>query len=138
MPVGEGVVNAVDVKSSRVNITHRPIEAIGWGEMTMDFATAKGVDLAAFAKADNVHFLLEPAKKKDEWRIAAMCLRDAQEAHHDACMTAMHETAMKSTMAGKKKRGGTMKDAACALDAGHEGHGSKDQGAGRKGHDGHH
>ncbi|WP_395077088.1 copper-binding protein, partial [Hyphococcus sp.] len=47
MPMGEGVINALDVKKSTVNLTHKPIEAIGWPEMTMDFAVLKPVDLSA-------------------------------------------------------------------------------------------
>ncbi len=55
---GEGTVNAVDVDKGTVNITHEPIAAIGWPSMTMDFAVAEGIDLAALAAGAPVAFTL--------------------------------------------------------------------------------
>ncbi len=67
----EGVVNAVMPGERKVNVTHAPIPALGWPQMTMDFAVAPSVDLAAISDAQHVQFELE----KDEagtWRIASI------------------------------------------------------------------
>jgi Cu(I)/Ag(I) efflux system protein CusF len=37
----EGTVNSVDLGSGTVNITHEPVESIGWPRMTMDFKLAE-------------------------------------------------------------------------------------------------
>lgn len=95
LPMGEGVVNAVDVKDSTINITHKPIAALDWPEMTMDFAIMKPVDLSAFATGENVHFLLKDGKKKSH-AIAAMCSLDVDDGAHKACMGQMHKVAMKA------------------------------------------
>ena len=72
LPMGEGVINALDVQKSKVNVTHKPIESIGWPEMKMDFTVLKPIDLAAFATGERVHFLLK-AEKDKSYSIAAMC-----------------------------------------------------------------
>jgi len=96
MPMGEGVINAVDVKASKATIAHGPIAAIGCGKMTMAFAVEKSVDLAAFAVGDKVHFLLKeaPSKKAKTYSVAAMCATDAAKETHEACMGQMHKVAM--------------------------------------------
>lgn len=129
MPMGEGVVNAVNVKKSQINISHGPIKAIGWGEMTMDFSAAKKIDLSGFAAGEKVHFLLEEKKKK--WTIAAICSMDVEDGAHEACMQSMHKAAMKIA----EKSGAPM----CKMHgkehgAGHEGRGAKSE----AGHEGHH
>lgn len=93
LPMGEGVINALDVQKSKVNVTHKPIESIGWPEMKMDFAVLKPIDLSAFATGERVHFLLK-AEKDKSYSIAAMCSLDVEAATHEACMTHMHKTAM--------------------------------------------
>ncbi len=105
-PMGEGVINALDVKKSTVNLTHKPIEAIGWPEMTMDFAVLKPVDLSAFGESENVHFLLKQEKDKS-YAITAMCSLDVDDGAHEACMAQMSKVAM--TAAAEK-------DASCAVD----------------------
>lgn len=96
MPMGEGVINAVDVKGAKATIAHGPIAAIGWDKMTMTFAVEKPVDLSAFAAGDNVHFLLkeEASKKAKTYSVAAMCATDAAKETHEACMGQMHKVAM--------------------------------------------
>lgn len=94
LPMGEGVVTAVDVAKSKVKISHQRIAAIGWSAMTMEFGALKPVDLAAFAVGDKVHFLLA-AQKDKSWRIAALCALDAGKSAHEACMKSMHKAAMK-------------------------------------------
>lgn len=72
MAHGFGVVNAVDVEARKVNLTHDPIDKIGWGKMTMDFKAGDKVDLAKFEKDDNVHFMLEKGED-GAYVVAMMC-----------------------------------------------------------------
>lgn len=55
---GTGTINSVDAAAKTVNVTHKPIPAIGWPAMTMDFAVAEGVDLAALEAGAPVSFTL--------------------------------------------------------------------------------
>jgi len=41
----KGVINAVEVNSRTLNVTHEPIPELSWPTMTMDFPVAKGVKL---------------------------------------------------------------------------------------------
>ena len=90
LPMGEGVIKTLDVKNATLNLTHKPIAALGWGEMTMDFSVEKIVDLAAFYQGEKVHFMLKPAKDKS-WSIAMMCSLEVDDSAHDACMMKMTE-----------------------------------------------
>jgi len=56
---GMGKVNSVDAKAHKLNITHQPIEVLGWPEMTMDFQLADGVDITAVKVGQQVHFTLK-------------------------------------------------------------------------------
>ena len=131
LPMGDGVITAVDVAKARATITHKPIPALGWDETTMPFAVDKAVDLAAFAAGDRVHFLLAPEKKSKGQKIAAhnivsMCSPDAEAGAHEACMASMHKAAMKIA----SDEGQT-----CAMDGMDHGgmdHGSMDHGAKKK------
>lgn len=106
LPIGEGVISAIEVRKSKTTIEHEPIPALGWDKMTMGFSVGKGVDLAAFAAGDRVHFLLAPGKKAKSQDIVAMCDADAEAGAHEACMHAMHQTAMKiADAAGKPCEG---------------------------------
>lgn len=95
MPSGVGMINGLDIKKSKVNITHEPIISIGWPEMKMDFAVLKPIDLAAFSAGERVHFLLKSEKDKS-YSIAAMCSLDIEADAHEACMSHMHNVAMKT------------------------------------------
>lgn len=72
MAHGFGVVNAIDLEAKKVNLSHDPIEKIGWGKMTMEFKVGDRVDLAKFEKGDNVHFMLKKGED-DAYVIAMMC-----------------------------------------------------------------
>ena len=131
LPMGDGVITAVDVAKARATVNHKPIPALGWDEMTMSFAVDKAVDLSAFAAGDRVHFLLSPEKKSKGQKVAAqtivaMCAPDAEAGTHEACMASMHKAAMKiASDAGKP----------CAMDGMDHGamdHGSMDHGAKKK------
>ncbi len=90
LPMGEGVINALDVKNARLNLTHKPIEALQWDEMTMDFPVAKIVDLAAFYEGERVHFMLKP-ENGQSWSVAMMCSLEVDDGAHQACMKVMGE-----------------------------------------------
>lgn len=102
LPMGEGTVTALDVKASKATIDHTPIAVLNWDAMTMDFKTANGIDLSAFAAGERVHFLLTEDTKSKSYRIEAMCSLDAPKGLHDACMGKMHETAMALAAASGK------------------------------------
>lgn len=116
LPMGDGVLTAIDVAKARATIDHKPIPALGWDAMTMAFGVEKAVDLSAFAAGDRVHFLLAPEKKAKRRRIAAMCAADADAGAHEACMTAMHKAMKLASDAGKP----------CAMDG--MDHGAMDHG----------
>lgn len=132
MPMGEGVVDSIDVAKSKVKIAHKAIKSIDWTEMTMEFTVAKPVDLSAFAKNEKVHFLLKQEKDK-KYGIAMMCSIEAEQGAHEACMKAMHEEAMKLAAASglQCKMGVGAHDARSQ----HDGHGEKSE---PQNHDGHH
>jgi len=51
-----GTINSVDVKASKVNITHPDIPEIGWPTMTMDMDVVNGIDLTKIKSGAKVHF----------------------------------------------------------------------------------
>lgn len=56
---GQGLINSVDRPQGIVNMTHAPIPALSWPEMTMDLPVAEGVDLEAIRAGDAVRFRVE-------------------------------------------------------------------------------
>ena len=50
--------DAITPLETVLTITHDPIEAIGWPEMTTDFGLADGADIADVEKGDRVYFVL--------------------------------------------------------------------------------
>lgn len=121
MPMGEGTIEALDVRGAKAKIAHEPIAPLGWPAMTMDFAVDRSVDLSAFAPGERVHFTLAKGAGAD-YAIAAMCSRDVDAGLHEACMGRMQEDAARRAEAAGM---------ACGAGGGaHDGHGA--------GHDGHH
>ncbi len=57
--MGTGVINEVFPTERKLNLTHQPIAALGWPQMTMDFPVAETVDLSALKAGESVHFTLE-------------------------------------------------------------------------------
>ncbi|PIP00448.1 copper-binding protein [Pleomorphomonas carboxyditropha] len=51
-----GKVNAIDAAGRTVNLTHGPIEALGWPGMTMDFAVLPSIDLDALKPGETIAF----------------------------------------------------------------------------------
>ena len=62
---GSGIVEAVEVASRRIRISHGPIEALGWTAMTMEFDALPGVNLASINIGQNIHFSLSHSKVGD-------------------------------------------------------------------------
>lgn len=116
LPMGEGVINAIDVKNAKLNLTHKPIEALNWNEMTMDFSVEKIVDLAAFYQGENVHFMLKPAKN-NIWNIAMMCSLEADDGAHMVCMKTMSDEQARITAETDETCADTASDASA-----HHGH----------------
>ncbi|ADC62454.1 copper-binding protein [Allochromatium vinosum] len=56
---GQGLINSVDQAQGLVNITHEPIPALNWPEMTMDLPVAEGVDLETIQAGEAVRFRVE-------------------------------------------------------------------------------
>jgi Cu/Ag efflux protein CusF len=59
---GTGTVNAVMAAEREVNITHKPIPALGWPGMTMDFRLADAVSLEGIDAGAEVIFRLRPPR----------------------------------------------------------------------------
>jgi len=57
-PTGTATVNKVDPAQHKVNLSHDPIQTIGWPAMTMDFPVAPSVDLATVKPGGRVTFTL--------------------------------------------------------------------------------
>lgn len=62
---GIGVINSVSKLNRMVNLTHEPIAALNWPEMTMDLPVAKSVDIGSLQSGDKVkfHLMLNEHKK---------------------------------------------------------------------------
>ncbi|WP_096364412.1 efflux RND transporter periplasmic adaptor subunit [Thiohalobacter thiocyanaticus] len=75
---GMGTVQEVKADAGRLNITHQPIEALGWPGMTMDFRVAESVDLGAVEAGDEVHFVLTP-DGDGGYRIGELHVMEAQQ-----------------------------------------------------------
>ena len=56
---GTGIIKKIMTEDNKVNMTHAPIAALQWPEMTMDFIVADTVDLSSFDENDNVTFSLK-------------------------------------------------------------------------------
>lgn len=57
--MGVGVIHQVSKLNRMVNMTHEPIPALNWPEMTMDLPVAKSVDLGSIKAGEQVKFHLE-------------------------------------------------------------------------------
>lgn len=88
---GVGVVNSIDAEARKVNLTHEPVPAIGWGEMTMSFEAGRMVDLAKFKKGDRVQFALKQGRDKT-YRIMMMCETASEEVVEKLCMNGKEQS----------------------------------------------
>jgi Cu/Ag efflux protein CusF len=71
---GSGVLNVIKTEENKVNITHGPIPALKWPDMTMDFQTSENIDLSNakqgdeivfFFKQDGYNYVIEKIEAKD-------------------------------------------------------------------------
>jgi len=56
---GTGMIQAVMADKNKINMSHDPIPALKWPEMTMDFDVANIIDLSGFKPGDKVMFELK-------------------------------------------------------------------------------
>lgn len=54
-----GKINSIDIAKGTINITHDPVEALGWPKMTMGFPVEERVDLSSLKAGDTVSFALK-------------------------------------------------------------------------------
>jgi len=75
----EGTVNHVMAGHRMVNITHRPADAWGWPEMTMDFTIGEHVNVDSLKVGQLLHFEVSKVNS-DEYQVTAIhIMSDAQE-----------------------------------------------------------
>lgn len=74
--MGVGVLKKLMQEKGKVNMSHEPIEELGWPDMQMDFTIQDGVDLSKFKPNDEVEFHLK--KGVDGYEINSMQLKSAQ------------------------------------------------------------
>lgn len=79
--MGKGIINSVDLENRKINISHQPIPALKWPEMTMDIDVAEGVDLTALAPDQAIDFHIKLGKDK-VYRITKVM--EPKEGHHEA------------------------------------------------------
>jgi len=56
---GNGLVEAIDIESRRIRVSHGPIEVLGWTAMTMEFDVLPGVNLDIITIGQSIHFSLD-------------------------------------------------------------------------------
>lgn len=52
----EGVANSIDLQRGTINLTHGPVETLGWSGMTMDFAVKDKAILKGINPGQKVEF----------------------------------------------------------------------------------
>ncbi len=67
---GQGAVNSVDAKAGKVNLTHGPMESLGWSAMTMGFSVKDVALLEGIKPGMKVDFELE--KVDGKYRIVSI------------------------------------------------------------------
>lgn len=55
---GTGIVNIINQRANSLNISHEPIAALGWPEMTMDFELMPDIDLEQLTQGSRIDFTL--------------------------------------------------------------------------------
>jgi Cu(I)/Ag(I) efflux system membrane fusion protein len=60
-----GVVDAINLETRRVRVSHGPIEELGWAAMTMDFDITAGVTLEDLSVGQRIHFELGQSEVGD-------------------------------------------------------------------------
>ena len=65
------VINSVDANKRSVDITHEPVEALGWPKMTMDLPVTRRVDLSTLKSGAKVRIKLKQGRDQ-QFRIIAV------------------------------------------------------------------
>ena len=60
----KGVLNSIDSEAQTINVTHEPVESLGWPAMTMALPVTRRVDLSTVKPGDNVRFTLKQGRDK--------------------------------------------------------------------------
>lgn len=53
------VIHAIDADKGMINVTHEPVEALGWPKMTMDLPVTRRVDLSTVEPGSKVMLTLK-------------------------------------------------------------------------------
>ncbi|RIA56072.1 copper-binding protein [Dichotomicrobium thermohalophilum] len=65
------VIHAIDADAGMINVTHEPVEALGWPKMTMDLPVTRRVDLSTVKEGSNVVLTLKRGMDK-KFRVIAI------------------------------------------------------------------
>ena len=69
--VAVGVVNSIDEKAGKINVTHEPVPELGWPKMTMDLPVTRRVDLSTVKTGTPVNIKLKQGRDK-QFRVMAI------------------------------------------------------------------
>ena len=75
-----GVIHHINQSNHSVNLTHEPIPALNWPEMTMDMAVSHDIDLKSLKAGDKIKFHIKLGKDK-VYRIVKIIKRDHRNNH---------------------------------------------------------
>jgi Cu(I)/Ag(I) efflux system membrane fusion protein len=67
----EAIINDIMVDHNMLNVTHQPIDAWDWPEMTMDFILKDGVDISQFSVGEIAHIEIEKIAD-DQYQISGV------------------------------------------------------------------
>ncbi|MBI1236555.1 MAG: efflux RND transporter periplasmic adaptor subunit [Alphaproteobacteria bacterium] len=79
---GTGIVDSLMPGHGMIDISHDPIEALGWPAMSMSFRTLDAVSLDNIAAGDRVRFSL--TQSDGNWRISVIEAADAHQVDHES------------------------------------------------------
>jgi len=65
------VIHSIDADTGMINVTHDPVEALGWPKMTMDLPVTRRVDLSTVEEGSKVTLTLKRGMDK-KFRVIAI------------------------------------------------------------------
>ena len=69
--VAGAVINSIDEKGGKINVTHEPVPELGWPKMTMDLPVTRRVDLSKVKTGAPVNIKLKQGRDK-QFRVIAI------------------------------------------------------------------
>ncbi|MBL1148479.1 MAG: copper-binding protein [Pseudomonadota bacterium] len=57
--MGKAIIHSIDLENRKINLSHEPIPALKWPQMTMDMDVAENVDIASLEPEQNILFHIE-------------------------------------------------------------------------------